>query len=673
MPAVSSRCYCDQGPANTRLETPYYPENPSMFLTIRPFLLVILLASLGLAGCGLELNPPKPVAEYRSLDTDRALGWIGLSTPIAGLSYQSDGESGVTDDYGLFSYPQGGEVRFYLGQIQIGAVAGAAIITPLELVGANDASDVRAINLTRLLMALDEDQDTGNGISIISAAAQLSGELNLGDPASLDTVLAQADPDRALADAASAQAQLEQILAEIKLAHIGDYRGEWFNDSPAGCDFEGDFSLSLTQDANGLYSITGALSRNGVDETISGQLDGHSSFSARIDSLALELSGDFANGIVRGSWRSSDGLCQGRFQARMRQTQYRDDASIRSSAFERFYLSQLDGSETIYFGAIEPDQTVARTFELVNDTGSDFSFNLGAQQGQLSNGFAYTYACDTLAPDEACLVILLFLYQNEEQPDAIEEGEKTATLEIRPADPDQANLVFNLSATVKSNTGQPLLIVTPDLIGFSQSTAGVASPPQRLFVANAGPRPLYLLPVLSNQSAFTISESEPDACSNRLLKIRQHCYIDIIFTPAASAEDRFTVGTLILRSDDPERRTAGITLEGYTGTDIRCFIATAAYGSYLDPHVDSLRRFRDQYLLSNRIPGGAWLVDWYYRHSPALAAVISEHASLRLLTRAVLTPIVFTIEYPLATLLLISLLVVGWRWPRLRRGLHRAR
>ena len=69
-----------------------------------------------------------------------------------------------------------------------------------------------------------------------------------------------------------------------------------------------------------------------------------------------------------------------------------------------------------------------------------------------------------------------------------------------------------------------------------------------------------------------------------------------------------------------------------------CFIATAAYGSILHPHVDILRRFRDRYLLAN--PFGRGLVKLYYAHSPVIAETISHNDILKSIARAILLPLV---------------------------------
>jgi hypothetical protein len=93
-----------------------------------------------------------------------------------------------------------------------------------------------------------------------------------------------------------------------------------------------------------------------------------------------------------------------------------------------------------------------------------------------------------------------------------------------------------------------------------------------------------------------------------------------------------------------------------------CFIATAAYGSYLDPHVVTLRNFRDQHLLTNSI--GTSFVEFYYRHSPPLAEYIRERETLKALVRSGLAVIVYSIEYPTTaglTVLLIVLLLIRQR------------
>ena len=88
-----------------------------------------------------------------------------------------------------------------------------------------------------------------------------------------------------------------------------------------------------------------------------------------------------------------------------------------------------------------------------------------------------------------------------------------------------------------------------------------------------------------------------------------------------------------------------------------CFIATAAYGSYLHPKVAELRSFRDRYLLTNA--PGRLFVALYYRLSPPIARVIAGHEWMRVAVRGMLTPVVLAVEHPSEALLAALLIVLG--------------
>lgn len=77
-----------------------------------------------------------------------------------------------------------------------------------------------------------------------------------------------------------------------------------------------------------------------------------------------------------------------------------------------------------------------------------------------------------------------------------------------------------------------------------------------------------------------------------------------------------------------------------------CFIATAAMGSHLHPHIQSLRNFRDGILLKSRHKDSFEnLLRFYYKFSPPIARTMIKNKYLKgFLRYALVYPVVFAIK-----------------------------
>jgi len=135
----------------------------------RKSMLACYLSALFITGCGgsgggsttpAAATPTTPVTPAASVG-------VFLDSAVAGLHYETETQTGVSNSAGEFNYVPGETITFSIGDVILGSALALPVMTPLNLVtGATDASHPVVNNIVRLLLTLDVDGNPENGIEI---------------------------------------------------------------------------------------------------------------------------------------------------------------------------------------------------------------------------------------------------------------------------------------------------------------------------------------------------------------------------------------------------------------------------------------------------------------------------------------------------------------------------
>lgn len=102
---------------------------------------------------------------------------------VSGLTFVSGDESGVTGPAGEFRCETDEPVTFSIGGVTLGRADCSTLAHPPALTASGGFRDIEAVNVSRLLLMLDEDQDPENGIEIpdsLRAVAPTWAQIDFG-------------------------------------------------------------------------------------------------------------------------------------------------------------------------------------------------------------------------------------------------------------------------------------------------------------------------------------------------------------------------------------------------------------------------------------------------------------------------------------------------------------
>lgn len=181
---------------------------------------ILLVATLFLGAC---------IEDSSDDDTqEEGMGYF-IDSPVQGLAYLSASHSGTTDEFGRYDYEAGETITFSLGSITLGSTGASKAIHVSDLFDDDDANDTDTVNLARLLLTLDSNADSDDGIQLSAKAISAANATQF--PSGLDFTSASFDADVAnyiatsgvtnasvsvLVSAQDAQEHITSTLSEVE-------------------------------------------------------------------------------------------------------------------------------------------------------------------------------------------------------------------------------------------------------------------------------------------------------------------------------------------------------------------------------------------------------------------------------------------------------------------------
>ena len=177
---------------------------------------------------------------------------ILTDSPIEGATYSINGVTAKTNAKGEFKYNEGDIISFKVGDIEVGAVKGAARITPVDLT--ND--EVKQLNLLILLQSLDDDGDHDNGIKLPEAVSSLAADaVNLSQPTAQFVSTLETELKTIPALANNTVVTAEKAKENFKATLLKDITGIWY----VGASNSEESELALIIEEDGSYIMGEAI------------------------------------------------------------------------------------------------------------------------------------------------------------------------------------------------------------------------------------------------------------------------------------------------------------------------------------------------------------------------------------------------------------------------------